>query len=460
MENRKPNVLFIAVDDFRDFAGCMQAYPDVKTPNIDRLAAMGVLFANAHCPAPMCAPSRNSLLTGIRPSTSGGYGFQPLRAVPVLAEADTLPRHFMNNGYYVMGTGKIHHDKPGHGPDASEWHEYWPSIEKSVITYNGEEPEKTKENYGMCYGIGNIPEEECGDYRHASWAVEQLSREYDRPFFLSLGFYKPHLPLVCPKKYFDLYDPEKIQPVYVKEGDLEDIPDAGRMLSKKMINRYITENKLERDILHAYLACVSYMDAQLGRVLEALEKSPYANNTIIMFWGDNGWHLGEKQTWTKFTLWRESTRVPLIISSPGKTRGRICTKPVGLIDLYSTLKELCGLSDTKQALEGTSLVPLLDNPEMEWNAPVITTYGRDSHCFTTERWKYTRYFDGSEELYDRLYDPFEWNNLAENQSYSLIKEDFKKYIPTVSAPNAPGTTLPHVFSRDYPDLEQWRKNNK
>lgn len=459
MNTKRPNVLFIAVDDLRDFAGCLQAYPDVKTPNMDRLAAKGVLFANAHCPAPMCAPSRNSLLTGILPSTSGSYGFQPLRAVPVLAESDTLPRHFKGQGYYVMGTGKIHHNKPGHGPDPEEWHEYWPSFERAVLEDNGDAALQTKENFGMVCGAGNRPEEECGDYRHASWAVEKLSMEYDRPFFLALGFYKPHLPMVCPKKYFDLYDPEKIQAVYVKEDDLKDIPDAGKMLSKAHLEDYVRKNGMSRELLHAYLACVSYVDAQVGRVLDALEKSPYAENTIVILWGDNGWHLGEKRTWTKFTLWKESTRVPMMIACPGKARKRICTKPVGLIDLYPTLKELCSLGETRQKLEGRSLVPLLEDPEATWDAPVVTTYGRDSHCLTAERWKYIRYFDGSEELYDRLFDPFEWTNLAENPAYASVKESMKPYFPQISTPNVPGTTLKQCFARDYPDLEHWRAHH-
>ncbi|OQB14765.1 MAG: Choline-sulfatase [Firmicutes bacterium ADurb.Bin193] len=460
MENKKPNVLFIVADDFRDFAGCMLSYPQAKTPNIDRLAARGVLFANAHCQAPMCAPSRNSLLTGIRPSTSGAYGFQPLRSIPMLADAVTLPKHFMNNGYYVMGTGKIHHMPLPHGPDPSEWHEYWPSFENSTLTFNGEAEPKSKENYGMVFGPRDIPEEECGDYAHASWAIEQLSKEYDRPFFLGLGLYKPHLPFVCPRKYFELYEKDKLQDIYIKEDDLDDIPDAGKRLVKKKITQYIRENHMEKDVLHAYLACVSHMDAQVGRVLDALEKSPYADNTIIVFWGDNGWHFGEKHTYKKFTLWGESTRVPLIVSCPGKTQNRICTKPVSLIDLYPTLNELCNLGKPTQELEGTSIVPLLDNPEADWDIPAITTHGRDSHCITSEFWKYIRYFDGSEELYNRLYDRFEWNNLAQNPNYAHIKENLKRFLPTVSAPNAPGFTNQQYFSSDYPDLEHWRKHNK
>ncbi|OQB12683.1 MAG: Choline-sulfatase [Firmicutes bacterium ADurb.Bin193] len=458
MDGKRPNVLFIAVDDLRDFATCMQSYPDVITPNIDRLAKRGILFANAHCQAPMCAPSRNSLLSGILPSTSGAYGFQPFKVIPAFKNVDTLPKHFKNNGYHVMGTGKIHHNAPTHGPDASEWHEYWPSIENPVNTFNGDAPPKSKENCGgIVWKVGDTPEEECGDYLHASWAAEQLSKEYDKPFFLALGFYKPHLPLVCPKKYFDMYDRDKLQDVYIKEDDLDDIPDAGKMRSNRVIYEYVKSNKMEKDLLHAYLACITYMDAQLGRVLDALDSGPNADNTIIVFWGDNGWHLGEKHHWTKFTLWRESTRVPLIISCPGKAQDRICTKPVGLIDLFPTLNELCSLGKPPQKLEGMSIVPLLDDPETEWETPVITTFGRDSHSLTTERWKYIKYFDGSEELYDRLFDTFEWYNLAENPSYQHIKDELKKYLPKINVPNEPGTTLPHVFASDYPNIEAWRE---
>lgn len=363
-----------------------------------------------------------------------------------------------------MGTGKIHHgstkEHPLHGPDASEWDVYWPSIEEPYLTFNGTVPKMAPEMGNLVYGVGDTPEEDCGDYQHATWAVSRLSQEYDRPFFLGVGLYKPHLPFVCPKAYFDLYDPEKLQGVLVKEDDLSDIPDAGRYLVNQHLNDYIVAHHMQKDILHAYLACVSYMDAQVGRILDALENSPHKDNTVVIFCGDNGWHFGEKHTWKKFTLWKEATRVPLILSCPGKGRDRFCSKPVGLMDIFPTVQEICGLSDTKQKLEGRSLVLLLEDPEIPWEVPVITSHGRDSYSMTTERWKYIRYFDGTEELYDRLDDGYEWNNLADKESSMRIKKELQPYIPSTSAANAPGSTHPNYFVTDYPNLQAWRKRQE
>lgn len=453
-----------AVDDYRDFLGCLAVHPDVKTPNIDRLASKGVTFNNAHCQAPMCSSSRASLLSGILPSTSGCYGFQPMRSIPMLRDAATIPQHFRQNGYHVLGTGKIHHGKPihGHGPHESEWDEYWPSITEPVINFNGKPSQSVtalrSQFRQFQFGISDTSESECGDARHAAWASAQLKRQFSQPFFLGVGFYRPHLPFICPRKYFELYDRQNLSSILVKDNALDDIPDAGRYLSKYLLDDTIRDRNLQLDIIHAYLACVSYMDAQVGAVLDALENSQYKDNTIVVFWSDNGWHFGEKLTWSKFTLWKEATRVPLIISAPGLTKGAISTKPVGLIDVYPTLLELCNLPKPSQKLQGRSICPLLKKPHDEWSYGAVTTHGRDSHCITTERWKYIKYFDGTEELYDRGNDNYEWINLAEREFHNKIKQELKQWLPTINVPNALGSTLKAYFSTDYPDLQKWRND--
>lgn len=458
----RPNVIAFVIDDYRDFVGCFATHPDVRTPNIDSLAKRGVTFSSAHCQAPMCGPSRASFLSGIRPSTSGCYGFQPMRSIPLLNDLATIPKHFRSNAYHVMGTGKVHHGNPtqGHGPHVSEWDEYWPSIENPVINSNPEINEAlvTKVNKNFKYGPTDTIEEHCSDAQHARWAVKQLERQFTQPFFLGVGFYRPHLPFVCPQKYFDYYDINTLNSIFVKNDDLDNKPDAGRFLSKYILDDTIRDRAIQLEILQAYLACVSYMDAQVGKVLNALENSDYKDNTIVVFLSDNGWHFGEKLTWTKFTLWKEATRVPLIVAGPGIQKGITSLKPVGLIDLYPTLLELCGLPQPAHQLEGKSFYPLLTQADPIWEHGVVTTYGRDNHCITTERWKYIRYFDGSEELYDRASDNYEWINLIGQGNDRQIISSLEKWLPSVNVPNAPGTTLAMCFSTDYPDLNRWRQN--
>ena len=455
----KPNVIFIAIDDYRDFASFLDGHPNIITPNLDKLADSATVFSNAHCQAAMCSPSRASLLTGIQPSTSGAYGFQPWRKVDILESADTIPMLFKKNGYTTKGTGKIFHGSPpSQGPREEDWDEYWPSIKNPAIKFHGEVPKGPSELGNLEYGPSNIDDYECGDYQHASWIIDQLNKKHDKPFFLGLGLYRPHLPFVVPKKYFDLYDNIDLSIIVQKE--MKDIPNAGLYWVNKKVHEYILKHGLAEDIRKAYMACVSFMDAQVGRVLNALEKSKYADNTIVVFWGDNGFHLGEKQHWRKFTLWKEATRVPLIIKDPRYSTGQTCYRPAGLIDIFPTLVELCELSRPKQELEGHSLVPLLKDPNTEWNIPALTTHGRDSHALTFQEWKYIRYFDGSEELYHLYTDRFEWHNLAKKKNYSNVINNLKKYLPKNSVPNRPGSTLKKFFNYDYPNIKYWEKQNK
>ena len=428
----KPNVLFIAIDDLNDWVGCLGGHPDVKTPNIDRLAKRGVLFTHAYCSAPACNPSRASLLTGILPSTSGVYhNNQPWR--PVMPKAVTLPQHFMAHGYRVVGGGKIFH---GGYPDPASWHEYvkqGPDPMPPNRPLNG-----IPKTAHFDWGPIDVSDDEMDDSKIAKWATKYLSQEHNRPFFLGVGLFRPHLPWYVPRKYFDMYPPEKVTLPNVNENDLDDVPPIGRQMARpEGDHRKVIETNNWRKAVSAYLACISFTDTNVGRVLDALDRSAHANNTIVVLWGDHGWHLGEKLHWRKFALWEEATHAPLIFAAPGIARMEAkCTRTVSFIDAYPTLIELCGLSPRTE-LEGVSLLPLLKNPSAPWDRPALTTHGRNNHSVRSERWRYIRYSDGTEELYDHESDPLEWTNLAEKPEHAQLKEKLAHWLPKVSADDAP-----------------------
>ncbi|MCI0701862.1 MAG: sulfatase [Planctomycetia bacterium] len=427
-----PNVLFLAVDDLNDWVGCLGKRTDVQTPNIDKLAKRGTLFTRAYCAAPACNPSRTAILTGLRPSTSGVYhNNQPWR--PVLKDAVTLPQHFMKHGYISQGGGKIFH---GSFNDLTAW-QHWeraggsPSPEK--LPFNG-----IPNTAHFDWGPVNAKDEDMGDYKTASWACEFLAKKHDKPFFLAVGMIRPHLPFFAPQKYFDMYPLDKIELPKTLATDLEDIPAAGLKMAKPDGDHAkVVKADQWKKAVQAYLACITFADAQLGRVLDALDKSPHKANTIIVLWSDHGWHLGEKQHWRKFALWEEATRVTFIVSAPGvTTAGTKCERTVNLLDLYPTLVELCGLPK-KDGLDAVSMVPLLKNPKAEWNRPSVTTHGRNNHSVRTEKWRYIQYADGSEELYDHDTDPLEWKNLAKDPATAKVRKELSAHLPKVNAEDAP-----------------------
>lgn len=427
----KPNVLFMAIDDLNDWIGCLGGHPDVKTPNLDRLAAKGVLFTNAHCSAPACNPSRASLMTGILPGTSGVYhNPNPWRESPVLANAVTIPQHFRAHGYRVVGGGKIYH---GAFPDPASWQEYFPSQTKNKPS---DPMPKNRPLNGIPrtahfdWGPVDAKDTEMGDYKVADWAISELNKEHDKPFFLACGFFRPHLPWYVPQKYFDMYPPDKVTLPNVNEDDLDDVPPIGKKMARPQgDHRKVVNHNQWRKAVQAYLASISFVDTCVGRVVDALEKSRYADNTVIVLWGDHGWHLGEKLHWRKFALWEEATHAPLMFVAPGVTEpGGRCGRPVDHLDIYPTLIELCGL-EPRAELEGNSLVPLLRNPETTWDEPALTTHGKDNHSLRDERWRYIRYSDGTEELYDHDEDPLEWKNLAGDPKYADVKNRLRKFLP-------------------------------
>ncbi|MDA7510952.1 sulfatase [Verrucomicrobia bacterium] len=448
-----PNVLMIIVDDMNDWVGCLGGHPDVKTPNIDRLAKRGMLFANAHVPSPVCNPSRVAVMTGRLPSSTGVYDNKPIWH-EWLPEVASLPAHFKANGYHVLGGGKVYHHMPGFNR-SSDWHEYfdqrfdghyqdqlsrgidvshfqWPEpfpLNKLPSVKALAKPPKNPREFD--WGPLDKSDHETGDGRLVDWAVRFLAQPPKAPFFLVAGIYRPHLPFYAPRKYFDMYPRETIALPLLKEDDLEDLPPSGKQMAANRADDYhlVKRSGKYREILQAYLASITFADAMVGRLLDALDSGSAADNTIIVFWSDHGWHLGEKQHLHKFTLWERSTRIPLIVSAPGVTAtGRRSGKPVGAIDLFPTLSELCGLTDVV-GLDGQSLVPLLQNPGTEWERPALTTYGHGNYALRSERWRYIRYANGDEELYDHANDSNEWNNRASVLEYDSVKSALARWLP-------------------------------
>lgn len=441
----RPNVLFIAIDDLNDWVGCLGGHPDVKTPNLDRLASQGVLFTQAYCAAPACNPSRAALMTGIRPSTSGVYtNSQPWRRSPVLADATTLPQHFMAHGYTALGSGKIYH---GAFPDPPSWDTYWPS-KTNPQPRDPQPPEDKKPLNGIPktshfdWGPMDVQPDAMGDWQVANWVIDQLDREFDKPFFLGCGFFRPHLPWYVPQKYFDMYPLDEVTLPTVNGNDLDDVPQAGRAMARpEGDHAKVIEHDQWRRAVQGYLASISFMDDCLGRVVNALEQSQHRDNTMVVLWSDHGWHLGEKLHWRKFALWEEATHNVMLFIAPGTTQpGGRCDAPVNLLDIYPTLVELCGLESLPE-LEGQSLVPLLRNPDIAWECPALTTHGRNNHSVRSERWRYIRYEDGSEELYDHTNDELEWTNLASDGALSGVKADLARWLPSVNAPDSPGKSV-------------------
>lgn len=426
---QSPNVLLIAVDDLNDWIGCLGGHPQTQTPHLDRLAKQGVLFTNAYCAAPACNPSRCALLTGIRPYRSGVYlNPQPWR--PMLPDAVTLPQRFMAGGYDVRGGGKIFH---GPYEDRASWHEWFDSGPTPPL------PKEERDNpHSRAGGIvwGNLhdtPDGEMLDYRMASWAVDYLRQRHEKPFFLAVGFKRPHMPWQAPGKYYEKFPVEEMVLPTVPEDDLDDVPPAGRRMAKpEGDHAKVLATGNWQYAVQGYLATINFLDGQLGRVLDALQESPHRDHTIVCLWSDHGWHLGEKKHWRKFALWEEATRAPLMIVVPGLTTpGSVCRTPVDFMDVYPTLADLCGLP-VGDHLAGTSLRPLLTDVNAPWDRPAITTHGRGNHAVRKGRWRYIRYADGSEEVYDRSADPNEWTNLAAKSEFRSVKQDLAAFLPALA----------------------------
>ena len=425
----KPNVLFIAVDDLNDFPTFAKHYPDAKTPHLDELAARGMVFTRAHCQFPLCGPSRASIMSGLLPATLGYDNHMKDDALQERARdlgTELLHTYFAKQGYKTMAVGKIcHHHVPKGSVDAT-------GGRGSFSGGTG----KLKKNWhqnGTSTDWAMAPEsdDKLPDHHAAAWAVRQLEEKHDKPFFMMVGFLRPHVPWYVPKKWFDRYDKTKITLPPYRKDDLDDVPQMAKDISilKQMPRTdWAIEKKQWRNIVHAYLACVTFSDHQVGRVIEALDKSPYKDNTIIVLWSDHGYHMGEKNTFQKQSLWERSSHVPLVIAGPGVEGKRRCDRIVSLLDLYPTLVEMCGLPANAKN-EGHSLVPLLQKPDQAWSYPAIIGWKQNSFAVQDERYRYIRYGDGSEELYDHQADAHEWKNLADQTDLAPIKQKLGAFVP-------------------------------
>ena len=453
---RRPNVLFIAIDDQNDWVGHLGGHPLAKTPHLDRLAARGTSMLNAHCNAPLCNPSRTSLMLGLRPTTTGIYGLAPwFRTLPEWKDRVSLPQHFAAHGYRTLTAGKIYHGgagNPGGGkakakaPAADgprEFHVVGPNPGIGIRPDKKLIPPAPMGNHPlMDWGVFPHRDEDKGDYQVASWAIEQLrNAPRDQPFFLAAGFFLPHVPCYATQPWFDLYpDDDSVLPK-ILEDDRADTPRFSWYLHWNLPEprlKWVRDNQQWRNLVRSYLACTSFVDAQIGRVLTALQEQGLAENTVVVVWGDHGWHLGEKGITGKNTLWDNGTRVPLIFAGPGVSPGGRSRQPAELMDIYPTLVELCGLTP-RADLEGLSLVPQLRDAARPRERPAITSHNQGNHGVRSERWRYIRYADGSEELYDHDADPREWTNLIGRPEHAAVVAAHRRWLPKIDVPPAAGS---------------------
>ncbi len=446
----KPNILFIAVDDMNDWIGPLGGLDIAKTPNLDKLAEQSVTFTNAHCASPACAPSRLAIMTGVQPSKTDVMqnvwydGPQWWRKIPILKNIETLEQFFKNRGYTTLAGGKIYHTltppwKTINHAEAGSWDFYFPSVhiplpyqiraENNVIRPRHF---KGKRHPWFTWGPIDIPDEKMSDFQVVDWARYELTRKHEKPFYLACGIFRPHMPWEVPRKYFDIYPLESIPDLETKPDDLEDTYNHGR----RQWHKFVLENDQWKQAIQAYLASISFADAQIGRLLEGLDNSPYSENTIVVLWSDHGMHLGEKENWEKFTLWEESTRVPLIFRLPGYiNRGRSCSAPVSTLDIYPTLAVLTGF-EVPEHCDGRSLSPQLQDPAMPSGLSALTSYrfqgtegNKVGHSLRNDRYRYIYYESNSlEELYDHYSDPQEFHNLAYDDRFTQTVNEFRQEL--------------------------------
>ncbi len=450
-----PDILFISIDDLNDWVGPLDGHPQAKTPNMDRLAERGMAFTNAHSTSAMCNPARTALMTGLSAATTGVYVNQPdWRTMEIFQDIRTIPGYFQDAGYTTYGAGKLFHSSTFNAwayygyNDTTAWDAYYPSLERQIpdeirphdLPANGN-PLTVRVDWAPIFADDRA----MGDGQVAAWSARQLLTETGGPRFDAVGIYRPHLPWYLPQKYFDLYPLDTLELPPVLENDIDDISEIARMQGGSTagtpmeVHQWALEAGVWKDGVQAYLASISFADAMVGLVLDALEQSGRANNTVIVLWSDHGFHLGEKARWRKQTLWRESTRVPLIVVVPGVTRsGSRSNTPVSLLDLYPTLTELAGLP-TPNHVEGLSLLPLLEDPAATLErVGVVTTFGYRNHAVSSERYRYIVYSDGSEELYDLETDPHEWANRAADPALADVRAELRNWLPRHDEPDARG----------------------
>lgn len=430
----KPNIVMICIDDLNDWTGFLGGHPETLTPHMDALAKRGRNFANAHCAVPVCSCSRVSVMSGVAATTHGSYEIGPrYEDLPALRNIPTIQRHFKDNGYVTLEGGKVLHHGFG-GRLASD-------IDRSLGRKKSPRPKKPMNrpaDWSGAWDWGAHPatNAEMADYQLANNAAEVLKEDFDKPFFLTVGFFRPHVPLYVPPQWFDLYKADSFTLPRNPKSDLDDLPKNFLTINNYAVaptHAEVVNNGKQRSLTRAYLASISFVDHCVGVVLDSLKSSSHAHNTLIVLWSDHGFHLGEKQHWAKRTLWEESTRVPLLIAGPGIKPGKACLEPASLLDVYPTLSELCRLPENPH-LEGVSLVPQLKDPATARDRPAITSSYFGNHSIRSRDWRLIVYEDGSEELYDHRTDPNEFDNLAGAPAHKATRDQLVRWLPDKATP--------------------------
>lgn len=432
-----PNVLFISIDDFNDWGPSqLDGEPfEVDTPNFDQLAARGIMFNNAHCNAPSCNPSRTSIMSGLHPTSTGVYAnAQDWRTNAVFDNILLLPEYFQKHGYATLGCGKIYHanqgserEREGHLSPRG-WDNFFPSFKQQLPVQSMPDQLPNRGEGKFDWGGTGKPIEDMGDHKVVNWAIEQLNKPREKPLFLAVGIYRPHMPWFIPDQFYDQYETVEIIPPTNPEDWEKNIP-APLIRNTKRFREFTGNPGPSR----GYASCMSYADFELGRLLDALNASPIAENTIIVVWTDHGWHLGEKGHFSKFTLWEESTRVPLVIAIPGAKPKAVDTA-VSLLDVYPTLIALTGLPENTDN-EGVNLLPLV-HANTDFDRAILTSKETDYHAVRDGRYRYIR-SSQAEALFDHFNDPREFNNIAEEPGSADIVDRLAKVIPRTPHPSMP-----------------------
>ena len=432
----QPDVVFIIVDDLNDWLGCLGGHPDAKSPNIDALAASGMLFSQAYCNSPQCRPSRTSLNHGVYPFKTGTY-FNARSKEETRIATPTMQEYFAKNGYRVVSGGKVFHGGPGNFGDSLLKRPRDPKPPKGKDNFNA--MRAPNDGYAL-----DAADKDMGDYKVAQWASQEWKKVTDKPLFMSVGFFRPHRPLQVPKPWFDQFPLDSIQRPAEPEGmdDWSDMPEFARRLARTHAHKplhdglsdheYIVANDQWDATIRAYQASIAFVDRQIGRFIDSLKENPRGRETIVMLVSDHGWHLGEKKHWCKGAIWEQTTHIPFIVRGAGIKAGSTCRQPVSLIDVFPSLVDLAGL-DIPDWLDGTSIKPQLAQPTSP-RPPAISSYGEGNTSIRTERWRYIRYEDGSEELYDHHVDPNEWTNLANKAEHKETKQALAKMVPANQHP--------------------------
>jgi len=462
-DEARPNVLFIAIDDMNDWVGFLDTHPQIQTPHMDALAAQGVSFTNAHVPAPICGPSRTAIMSGLWPTSNGIYT-NAISYRRQMTHLVSLPEYYRQNGYHVMGVGKIFHggeaNIPGgafdeyglRGGSGSPFTKEELSLDKQTpfnrVIKNGKEyrlplngfpaDRHWRSTNTFDWGPVDVPDSEFSDTQKTNWALGKLRSNHDEPFFLAIGFDRPHQPLYNPKRFHDMYPVDSVVLPQTIPDDLSDLPRSGKEYAlapnTSGLHKSVAQYGQWKHAVSSYLASISYVDELVGNIMAALEESPHADNTLVVLWSDHGWHLGEKEHWGKATGWYRSTRIPLLIIPPrnqspdGFEPHSKSARMVNLLDLAPTIADFTNVP-IRDEWEGKSLLPLIADPDLEWQSYTHTTSGRGDHTITTQHWQYLHYFDGAAELYDLRRDPDEFVNLANDPGYAEVIERLRQFVP-------------------------------